>query len=402
MKNKLMRFAAVVLSLILASGMMTGCGSSSEKGTETENGDEILFTYDGVDVTLKKAWIYAKITAAQYDYTYSSYFGEDFWTMDMGTDDDGNAMTFEDYVKQLVVSQIKQIIVLTNRADEADASLSDEEIEECAEYAKAFAEDESGAEILAECGATEEDMAEIYEENALASKVQEYMVSDADTDVSDDEARETTISRVVFDTTTTDDDGITVDMSDDEKAEVLATAQAALEELLAGTDIEDIADEQEYTSTSETFAAGESDEGEDFEALLATMEDGGVTQEVQECDNGYVIAQLVAYTDEDATEENRESIIEEREETRFSEVYEEWIEELEEEWSYQDDVNQELWAEVVFYEEESTGTEDAAETDTAAEEDTEETEASDTAEEDATETETADEDTAEETATEAE
>ena len=302
MKHSTKRLAAAAMGLVLAIGTMTGCGNSGGKGEVTQNGNETLFTYDGVDVPLKKAWIYGKMTAAQYEASYSSYFGDNFWTMDMGTDDEGNAQTFEDYAKEQIIARIKQIIVLNNHAEEAGASLSEDEEKQCEEYAEAFAKDESGAEILAECGADKDDMTEIYEENALAAKVQEYMVKDTDTNVSDDEARETTISRVVFATTTTDDEGNTVDMSDEEKAQVLSTAQAALAKLQSGTDIADIAKEQNYTNTSETFAAGESEEGEAFEKLLATMKDGDITQEVQECDNGYVIARLDAYTDADATE----------------------------------------------------------------------------------------------------
>lgn len=362
MKHSTKRLAAAAMGLVLAIGTMTGCGNSGGKGEVTQNGNETLFTYDGVDVPLKKAWIYGKMTAAQYEASYSSYFGDNFWTMDMGTDDEGNAQTFEDYAKEQIIARIKQIIVLNNHAEEAGASLSEDEEKQCEEYAEAFAKDESGAEILAECGADKDDMTEIYEENALAAKVQEYMVKDTDTNVSDDEARETTISRVVFATTTTDDEGNTVDMSDEEKAQVLSTAQAALAKLQSGTDIADIAKEQNYTNTSETFAAGESEEGEAFEKLLATMKDGDITQEVQECDNGYVIARLDAYTDADATESNRQSIISERQQTKFSEVYDGWTKDLEAEWNYDEDVNQELWAELVLHTEESTATEAATET----------------------------------------
>lgn len=374
MKNKLTRMVAILLALVMVIGVMSGCGNSGGKGEKTSNGNKVLFSYDGTDVTLKKAWIYGKMTAAQYESYYTSYFGENFWTMDMGTDDEGNATTFEDYVKEQVVTQIKQVIVLNNKAEEVECSLTDEDKEQCAEYAKAFAEDESGKAILAECGATEEDMQEIYEENALASKVQEYMIKDTDTNVSDDEARKTTISRVVFATTKTDDDGNTVDMTDDEKAQVLATAQAAQEELKTGKSIADIAEAQEYTNIDETFAAGESEEGEAFEKMLAGMKDGDITQEVQECDNGYVIAQLTAYTDADATAENKETIIAERQQEKFKEVYDEWTKDLEAEWSYKEDVDQELWAELVLRSEDSTATEAAEET-TAAEGATEATEA---------------------------
>ena len=369
MKHNTKRFAAATLTAVLAVSMMTGCGNSGGKGEVTQNGNETLFTYDGEDVSLKKAWIYGKMTAAQYEASYSSYFGENFWTMDMGTDDEGNAMTFEDYAKEQIISRIKQIIVLNNHAEEAGASLTEEEEEQCAQYAAAFAEDTTGAEILAECGATEDDMTEIYEENALAAKVQEYMIKDTDTNVSDDEGKGDDHHPCGICHHKYRRSGQTVDMSEEEKAQVLATAQAALAKVQAGTDIADVAEEQGYTNTAETFAAGESEEGEAFEKLLAGMKDGDITQEVQECDNGYVIARLDAYTDADATENNRQSIIAERQQTKFTEVYDGWTKDLEAEWNYDEDVNQELWAELVLHEDtsaEATTTAGAADTTAAA------------------------------------
>lgn len=374
-KHILTRIAATTMTLALAAGMMTGCNTSSGKGEKTSDGNKVLFTYDGEKVKLKEAWIYAKMIGAQYEASYSSYFGEDFWTMEMGTDSEGNPTTFEEYVKEQVVTQIKQVIVLDNKASELKCSLTDEEKDECAEYAKAFAEDETGKSILAECGATEEDVAQIYEENALASKVQEEMVKDTDTEVSDDEARKTTIYRIVFDTTTTDDEGQTVDMSEKEKAAVYKKAQKVMKQIKGGISIEDAAEAQEYTNTDETFAAGESEEGEKFEKLLADMKDGELVSGVQECDNGYVIAKLVAYTDEEATASNKETIIAERQQETFRTTYDEWTEDLEKEWDYSEDVDQELWAQLVLHSEDSTATEAAEETTGAAETATEATEA---------------------------
>ena len=64
----------------------------------------------------------------------------------MGTDADGNSTSFEDYAKEQTITQIKQIIVLDNKAEELKCSLDDKDKEKCEEYAKAFAEDENGKE----------------------------------------------------------------------------------------------------------------------------------------------------------------------------------------------------------------------------------------------------------------
>ncbi len=368
-KNIKIRAAAAVLSAVLAVGMLTGCGSS-KSGSAAKDGGKTLFTYDGVDVSLKEAWIYAKMNAAQYEASYSSYFGENFWTMEMGTDDDGNPTTFEDYAKEQTITQIKQIIVLDNKAEEMKCSLEDKEKEDCEKYAKAFAEDEKGKEILKECGADVKDVQKIYEDNALASKVQQEMVKDTDKNVTDDEARETRISRVVFATTSTDDQGQTVDMNDKEKAEVKKKAEAAYKKLSSGTSMEDIAKEQEYTNIDETFAAGESEEGEQFEKQLTKLKDGDILPGVMECDNGYVIASLVAYTDKEATASHKEQIISQREQENFHKKYDEWTKDLEKDWEYKKSVDQELWSQVVLHSTESTATEGVSETDTASQADT--------------------------------
>ena len=84
MKAKLTKVLSLVLVVIMALSLMTGCStSSSGKGTKTQDGNKVLFSYDGTDVTLKEAWLYAKMLSAQYEQTYSSYYGSDFWSMSM-------------------------------------------------------------------------------------------------------------------------------------------------------------------------------------------------------------------------------------------------------------------------------------------------------------------------------
>lgn len=66
---------------------------------------------------------------------------------------------------------------------------------------------------MKECGATREDVEKIYEDSTLASKVQKKIESKEKVTVTDDEARKSTIYRVVFATTKTGDNGQTTEMS---------------------------------------------------------------------------------------------------------------------------------------------------------------------------------------------
>ena len=75
MKAKLTKVLSLVLVVIMAMGLMTGCStSSSGKGTKTQDGNKVLFSYDGTDVTLKEAWLYAKMLGAQYEKPWATDF----------------------------------------------------------------------------------------------------------------------------------------------------------------------------------------------------------------------------------------------------------------------------------------------------------------------------------------
>ena len=231
MKAKLTKVLSLVLVVIMALSLMTGCStSSSGKGTKTQDGNKVLFSYDGTDVTLKEAWLYAKMLSAQYEQTYSSYYGSDFWSMSMGKDDDGNDQTFEEYVKKQVISQMKQNIILIKKADKYDCKLTHSEKQQCSDSALSYYQDKTGKKVMKECGATREDVEKIYEDSTLASKVQKKIESKEKVTVTDDEARKSTIYRVVFATTKTGDNGQTTEMSKKEKKAVKEIGRASCRE----------------------------------------------------------------------------------------------------------------------------------------------------------------------------
>ncbi len=360
MKTKITKILALILAAVMTLTLMTGCASSGDgKGTKTEDGNKVLFSYDGTDVTLKEAWLYAKMTAAQYEQSYGSTYGEDFWSMTVGQDDNGEDQTFESYVKEQVITQIKQVIVLNKKAKKYNCELTHEEKESASDSALSYYKDEDGKKAMKECGATREDVEKIYKDTTLASKVQEAVEDKAKVKVTDDEARKSTIYRIVFATTKTDKNGKTVNMSKAEKAKVKAKAEKALKQIQDGKDIKKVAKAQNYTNTDESYAKGESEEGKAFEKTMKGLKDGEIAPKVLECDNGYVIAKLVAYTDKDETKSNKESLLEEKKTEAFNKQYDKWTKKLEKKWSYEKDVKQKLWAQVSLKSSEdstSTGT----------------------------------------------
>lgn len=347
MKKFAKRIAAAGLVLMMTFGALTGCNQQAGNQSET-----LLFTYDGREVYLDEAWTYAKIAQATYENAYASMFGEEMWTMQVSVDEAGNPVDFQQMVKGSVISQIKQVIILVNKAEELGVSLTAEEKADAKEAAKLFCDKAQGKAILEECGADKALIEKIYTENALASKVQKEAVKDVDKNVSDDEARQTSVFKLVFGLSKTDDQGKTVAMTDAEKAEQLAKAEDALAQIQAGTaTIEKLAETLSLTATAkETYGAGESLAGEEFETVMASLKDGDIAQEVIETKDSYIVAKLVAYTDKDATAAEKENIIAQREYDLFVKTYEEWSKELEAAWNFDEDVDTEAWERVYFAE----------------------------------------------------
>lgn len=368
MKGRSLKHIALILALVMAAVLAAGCNGPGSAGTKTKDGDKVLFTYDGKKVTLKEAWLYTKMEAAQYESFYSQYYGDNFWSMAI----DEKGTTMEDSMKENAISQIRKIIVLVNKAKEYDCSLSDEDKEACKKYADAFAKDQTGKGLMEECGAKKEDVLKIYEDNMLAHKVQEAMVKDVDTKVSDDEARKTKINRVTFATVTTNQEtGEEKKLNDKQKEKMKDRAQKALTALQKGEKkIDEIAKDNDYTDEmEEVYAKGESEEGKDFEKAIDKLKDGAVLDQVFETEHGYVIAQLVAKTDKEATKENKEDIIEQRKQDAFNAKYDEWTKELDKDWDYKKEVDQDLLAQLKLAEEAEEGTTEGT-TDTAPAEST--------------------------------
>ena len=264
---------------------------------------------------------------------------------------------------------MKQNIILIKKADKYDCKLTHTEKQQCSDSALSYYQDKTGKKVMKECGATREDVEKIYEDSTLASKVQKKIESKEKVTVTDDEARKSTIYRVVFATTKTGDNGQTTEMSKKEKKAVKAKAEKALKEIQSGKKtIKKVAKEQNYSNTDESYAAGESEEGEAFEKVMKSMKDGDIADKVLECDNGYVIAKLVAYTDKEETASNKKTLKEQKQSEAFQKKYDNWTKKLEKKWDYNKDVDQKLWAQVSLKSADSTATETSTETTAASSE----------------------------------
>lgn len=328
--NKLnSRIACGMLAAALAAGSLTGCGKLD--GTKT------VATIDGQEVTLGLASYMARDQQAQtesyYQMMMQSYgmgMSDEFWD---SKEDDGR--TYGESSKDSVMDSIKTLYVLNEHAAEYGVTISEDEQTKIEEAAKAFMEANNEV-TLAELAVSESDMITYLELMTIRQKMHDPMVEDIDREVSDEDANQTRITMVKVSTegTEQDEDGNTIELTDEEKAEKKDTAKKVLEKIIASDDIVEadmaaLAKEvdENLTATSPAFTtAGSEDDLVDKKVQEAALklEEGKVSPEVIEGEDGYYVVRLDKMLDEEATQNKKDSIISEREQDRYDELLKEW------------------------------------------------------------------------------
>ena len=377
--KKVIRALALTLT---GATVLSGCAfiPKSFKVVNINNGED--------SISLGYANFVARYNQALYDQFYGSYYGTSMWTEDlMGT---GN--TLEEDIKDQVMEDIEEAYLCAAHAEDYDIALTEDEEAAIEEAATSFMEANS-EEALEQVGATQEYVEQFLTYETLQAKVEAQVEESADVSVTDEEAAQKSYSYVYFSTTTTDSTTYTTtDLSDEEKAVYLAQAQA----VASADDFEAEAETQGATVSTDTYgsedlslaeqyqeyqAALEEDEdaaddydsdvtsysGMDYAVLSALEElsEGEVSSVIEVEGDGYYVVRLDSSYDEEATEEEKETLLEERKEQAYEDLLEEWEDETD--W----DVNETYWGWVEFSDFfETLDTSDTEDTDTDTETET--------------------------------
>lgn len=312
MKKKLL--AVLGLTLALSTGItgITGCAGNSS----------VAATINGKDITLGEVKTYVKYQQALYEQVYSVYLNQDIdWT---AISNEETKQTMGDDAVSDFLNNYKEMVIVASHASDYGISLSDEENEEIKAAAKEFLEENSKA-ALKEMGATEETVISMLTYMTLQSRVQEAMRATADQNVTEKEAAQKTISYVTISKAGTeqDEDGNTVELTEDELAELKEKAETLSE---SGDDFDTVAKDASYTVQTESY--GEDDRGileESVYEAADKLKEGEIS-DVIETDAMYYVVRMDSLLDEEATEERKEEILEEREEAAYDALYKEWSE----------------------------------------------------------------------------
>ena len=322
------RLAALLISGVMAVSVLTGCGGVNKEAT--------VATLDGEAVSLGVANFAARLQQASYDDFYVAYFGEEVWTSDMS----GDGTTMQDNLKEGVMTAMQTMYTLQKHMGDYGVEITDEEKSSIADAASQFiASNEKDA--LEALGATQEIVEEYLTLVTIQTKMRAAIILDADTDVSDEEAKTGAYSYVrVSKTTYMDEEGNSVEYTEEQLNELSETLADMAAEAKTDT-LETAAESCGYTVSTGTFT-------QDSETLDAAVLDAlkgleeGEVSDVIDTDANYYVLRLDLETDPDATEQNRQTIITQRQDDYYNDILSAWEEEHE--WV----VDEKVWSSVTF------------------------------------------------------
>lgn len=348
MKKMNKRIACTVMAAAMAGTMMTGCGEKLD-GTQT------VATIGEENVTLGMASYMLRDQQAQtesYMAMFAQSYGMDVSAMSIWEDEAEEGVTYGESTKNDVMDTIKTLYALKAHAEEYDVEITEEDSAKIAEAVSTFME-ENTAEAIEELAVSEEDLTTYLELVTIRERMYDPMVADVDTEVSDEEANQTKITLVKVSTegTETDEEGNTIELTEDEIAAKKELAEEILEAIqkeddIAAADISTIVSEIDSESASvstPSFTTSGVEEISVDEAVVdevLKLEDGELVDKVIEGDGAYYVARLDHMLDEDATESKIQLIISDRESEMYNTLLEEWTEATEM------TINEDVWEKV--------------------------------------------------------
>lgn len=294
------------LCACMTAAALTGCTAKEDKAAITV-GDE--------KVSLGMVNLALRINQAQMQTMYGSFMGDDMWS------------TYGETTKQSAVENLEEMILMEQNMEEYGVTVTDEEKTKISEAAKSFIESNDDKTIKA-MNATTQNVERLLTLYTVDSKMYKAIIADVDTNVSDEEAAQKTVQYVLFSTAgSTDEDGNSVDMSDEEKAEKKSKAEQVLEAVKGGEDMADALTDvgEDRSPISNSYGADNGTISDALREAADKLSDGEVADLI-ETDGGYYVLQMVSTFDREKTDAQKETIISQRKSDKYTETLDSWKE----------------------------------------------------------------------------
>lgn len=325
--RKLVKNSAVAaLAGVMAAGMLTGCGEKELDGTKT------VATVDGTEIPLGVVSLMARQQQAYTEAMYASFMGGstgNIW------DTEADAESGETYGQQTVdncLEQVELMYIMKTKAADYDVEVTEEDQQAIADAAAEFMEANS-EETIKELAVTEDQVKTFLELQTYFQRMQDPIIADVDREVSDEEAQQSSFTYV---SVSAGGD----DASEDEAAEKKEKAQEVLDKVKEDpeADMDETAKEvdESFSALEGHFTTNPGEDEEDSSSypdevmeVLRGMKEGDVCDELIETDSSYYIVRLDEEFDEEATEDEKDSIISDRESELYTETTDQWMEDAE-------------------------------------------------------------------------
>lgn len=312
--------AVLIAAGALALTSLTGC-------TSFDN-DDAVATVGKEEIPTGVANFYARMQQAQYETYYAPMMGttgEALWQQEM---EEGK--TYEESTKETLLLNLENLYLIRQHAEEYEVALTEEDTKAIEEVAKKFDEDNALEEKEAVSG-YKKYIEEYLELVTIQSRMDPKMKEGVNEDVSDEEAAQKSMKYVYFPYSTTDADGNTKDLTEDEKKELKKTAQTFADTLKASEikDIDALAQKSGYEVKTTTFDSESTAPNADLvKALDALTTEGDVT-DVIESDYGIYVGKLTSLLDREATDTEKTNIVAQRKQEQYDSLLADWRKETE-------------------------------------------------------------------------
>ena len=337
MKKKQLMAACGILAAALCMG---GCGKVD--GTQTVltvNDDTVSLGTAMFDLRYQQAEMFS-----YYEQMYKMYGMEmdGYWSTETAaetsetsetseTEETAEKTTYGEQFKDNVMDTLTNMVLMSQHAEEYNVAVSEDDEAAIKEAAQKFIDD-NDAKILEQNGITVDSVTDYMRLYTVFARMQEPMVADVDTEVSDEEAKKSTVTYVrIKESADADEEG-----SETEETKTFASlkeeAQAVLDRLkqekdIAAADMETIASEV----GNDTFTAQVSYDAEDlvYDAKLKeaanTLSDGQLYDGVIEGEDGnYYLVRMDSVLDREKTDANKETIAQNRKTEAYDALLKEW------------------------------------------------------------------------------
>jgi len=302
--------------MVMIMAFTAGCSKNADYVLTTGFDSKELCRIDGQSCYEYEAVIYLTNMTNE----YRDLFGDDFIS------NETNGSEIKERLRQMAFSKLLKVKVMNLLADDYQITTDSSENELIKAMAEEYYNSLSEEEKNAFSDVTYGEIEKMYKEYLIALKTYKHIVKDVNLEISDDEDRTVVVKQIYLPTIQKMEDGIVVNLTDNEKADIYNEAKTMYDRLLNGEDFDVVAmGNQDGNDNTISYNKGELDDV--LEKKVFELSEGQISELIAG-DDGYYIFYCVNPFSREDTDTNKARIISERQKETFENVFEAYAEDV--------------------------------------------------------------------------